>query len=54
MMYLVPRVKAPYLIAPGMLLTSLGSILYAVRPEGISYWAIEFPANICMPWGIDW
>lgn len=53
MMYLVPRFKAPHLIAPGMFLTSLGSLLYAVKPEHTNYWAVEFPANICMPWGID-
>lgn len=31
----------------------LASILYAVWPEGTSFWAMEFPAQILIPWGID-
>lgn len=27
--------------------------MYALRPDGITYWAIEFPAQILLPWVID-
>lgn len=27
--------------------------MYALRPEGLIYWAIEFPAQLLLPWGID-
>lgn len=29
------------------------SLLYALWPEGLTFWAMEFPAQLMIPWGID-
>lgn len=28
-------------------------MMYALKPEGVVYWAVEFPAQVLLPWGID-
>ena len=52
-MVLVPRVKAPYLLALGPFLSGLANLLYAVEPVGTNYWACEFIAGLLLPFGID-
>lgn len=27
--------------------------MYALKPEGVIFWAVEFPAQVLIPWGID-
>jgi hypothetical protein len=34
-------------------MNSISSLVYALRPDGISYWAMEFPAQVLLPWVID-
>lgn len=31
----------------------LCSLLYGVVPEGTNFFACEFIAQLCLPWGID-
>lgn len=51
--YLVPRVRAPFLLATAGLLTGICAMIYAVEPEGLTYWAAEFIGLICLPFGPD-
>ena len=35
------------------LILRVSSLIYALRPDGMTYWAMEFPAQILLPWVID-
>lgn len=50
---LAPKIRAPWLLAFGGFTTSAACWLYAVEPEDLTYWAMEFPACICNPFGAD-
>lgn len=52
-MWVVPRFRAPHILAVGGLLSGAACILYAVEPVGTSYWAMEFVACCCLPFGAD-
>ncbi|RXK39806.1 hypothetical protein M231_02861 [Tremella mesenterica] len=50
---LAPRVRAPWLLMFGAFSTSAACWLYAVEPRELTYWAMEWPANIFNPFGAD-
>ncbi|KAL7424622.1 hypothetical protein Q5752_000306 [Cryptotrichosporon argae] len=52
-MYLVPRFKAPRIIMIGAFLSGMTCLLYAVEPTGTIFWAVEFIALLCLPFGAD-
>lgn len=52
-MWVVPRFRAPHILAVGGILSGAACILYAAEPVGTSYWAMEFIACCCLPFGAD-
>ncbi|KAI9638984.1 major facilitator superfamily domain-containing protein [Dioszegia hungarica] len=50
---LAPRVSTPHILCVGSAMTAASSIMYAAWPEGTSFWALEFPAQLIHPWGTD-
>ncbi|EIW66480.1 hypothetical protein TREMEDRAFT_34999 [Tremella mesenterica DSM 1558] len=52
-MYLAPRIRAPYLLMTGAILGGVANLLYAVEPDGLTYWAAELPAQILLPYSTD-
>lgn len=52
-MWVVPRFRAPHILAVGGILSGAACILYAAEPAGTSYWAMEFIACCCLPFGAD-
>ncbi|WVR04973.1 hypothetical protein IAU60_001985 [Kwoniella sp. DSM 27419] len=51
--YLAPRVRAPYLLILGGILTGTAQMLFAVQPLHLTYWACSFLSNIVNPFGAD-
>lgn len=52
-MLVVPRFPAPHILAVGGILSGAACVLYAAEPTGTSYWAMEFIACCCLPFGAD-
>ncbi|KAL7420663.1 hypothetical protein Q5752_004614 [Cryptotrichosporon argae] len=52
-MWVMPRFRAPYIIMVGGVLSGLANLLFAVEPDGTTYWACEFVGLICLPFGAD-
>jgi MFS family permease len=52
-MFIVPRVRAPFVFMAGGLLTGVACLIFAVEPENTIYWACEFISMLCLPFGAD-
>ncbi|TXT07461.1 hypothetical protein VHUM_03181 [Vanrija humicola] len=52
-MWIVPRLRTPYVLALGGFLSGMACIIYAVEPEGTLYWKAEFIALLLLPFGAD-
>lgn len=50
---LVPRFPASWIIATGGLASGFSCFLYVVKPDRLSYWAIEFVSAVLLPFGAD-
>ncbi|TXT04777.1 hypothetical protein VHUM_04045 [Vanrija humicola] len=52
-MWIVPRLRTPYVIGMGGFFSGMACIIYAVEPEGTLYWKAEFIALLLLPFGFD-
>lgn len=52
-MWVVPRFRAPHILAVGGILSGAACLLYAAEPVDTTYWAMEFIACCCLPFGAD-
>ncbi|WOO80487.1 Efflux pump terJ [Vanrija pseudolonga] len=52
-MWIVPRLRTPYVLALGGFLSGMACIIYAVEPTGTLYWKAEFIALLLLPFGAD-
>lgn len=52
-MWIVPRVRAPYVLMAGGFLSGLACLLFVVIPPDTTYWASGFLSMLLLPFGAD-
>ncbi|GMK59847.1 hypothetical protein CspeluHIS016_0900640 [Cutaneotrichosporon spelunceum] len=52
-MFIVPRVRAPYVLMIGGFLSGVACLLFATVPANAPYWSGQFVAMLCLPFGAD-
>ncbi|KAL1411914.1 hypothetical protein Q8F55_002900 [Vanrija albida] len=52
-MWIVPRLRTPYVLGLGGFLSGMACIIYAVEPKDTLYWKAEFIALLLLPFGAD-
>ncbi|KLT43451.1 major facilitator superfamily MFS-1 [Cutaneotrichosporon oleaginosum] len=52
-MFIVPRMRAPYVLMIGGFLSGVACIIFAAVPADAPYWSGQFVAMLCLPFGAD-
>lgn len=52
-MYIVPRMRAPYVLMIGGFLSGTACLIFAAVPADAPYWSGQFVAMLCLPFGAD-
>ncbi|BEJ10858.1 hypothetical protein CspHIS471_0102800 [Cutaneotrichosporon sp. HIS471] len=52
-MFIVPRMRAPYVLMIGGFLSGVACLIFAAVPADAPYWSGQFVAMLCLPFGAD-